>query len=104
MLTYYLHDEAKQIRLILAGTLAGQDVAELEGCWRTASSVAGPRGISVNVAQVTETDADGRALLEQMRSEGVEIAGKPAQHREARASFLSILWNVVTLRFDNSYF
>src|SRR5260370_35180793 len=64
-LRYYMHDAASSFRFKLAGSLVGDDVAELGQCWSTASSALGSRPFLVDIDELCEAKDYGRDLLAQ---------------------------------------
>jgi hypothetical protein len=62
--------------LKLEGRLQGEWVGELRRSWRAARDLAPPLRIRVELADVQFMDAAGRALLEEMHREGVDITGR----------------------------
>lgn len=72
-LRYYIHDRASSFRFKLAGALAGEDVAELEQCWNSASSTLANRAFVVDVSELSAIDEVGRELLSQWHKRGVEF-------------------------------
>src|SRR5712691_1414590 len=78
---YYLHDGAAAFRLKLYGNLAGQDVAEVEQCWRTAESTIVGRKFVVEVSDLTAVDEAGAGLLRLWRRNGAQFLATSAQAR-----------------------
>jgi hypothetical protein len=74
-LVYYLHDDPTAFRIELTGFLAASNAAELERCWRTASSTLGERTFVVNLDSLTSVDDDGRRLLMRWRQLGAKFVG-----------------------------
>ncbi len=80
-LRYHMHDRASSFRFKLAGTLAGDDVVELEQCWNAASSTLAGRAFIVDVSGLNAVDAVGRELLFQWHSQGAEFIATSRQSR-----------------------
>src|ERR1700733_14996476 len=80
-LVYYLHDGPSAFRIDLAGVLTASNAAELERCWRTASSTLGKRTFVVSLDSVTSVDEDGRRLLVGWRQLGATFVGESAYAR-----------------------
>ncbi|HUH64118.1 MAG TPA: hypothetical protein VLZ50_14025 [Terracidiphilus sp.] len=68
--TSELHGKAL---LLVEGRLAGAFVPELEASWRAAQASHPPRGIAVDLKNVTCVDRAGRSLLRSMHNNGVEF-------------------------------
>lgn len=95
MLRITVQEDGTQLRLHLAGRLAGAWVAETENTWRSAP-VSG-RAVEIDMREVTGIDESGRCLLRAMNEAGArfiakgvamkalveEITGKPARLRRA---------------------
>jgi ABC-type transporter Mla MlaB component len=76
---YYMHDGPAAFRFELAGILSGDDAAELEQAWRTASSVIEDRILIVDLSFVTRIDEAGRDLLRTWHESGAKlVANSPA--------------------------
>ena len=73
MLKITLHDSAAELRFKLEGRLCGLWTGELRQCWRTAVSTTHGRPTVVDLSEVDFVAADGRALLEEMHREGVQL-------------------------------
>lgn len=94
---YYIHDSVEACRLQLIGEFTEQDVAELDGCWRTAKTIVGGRKVVLDLRGVTAVDETGKRWLASMGSEGARyvpetflqkcISGAPiaASHQEPGA-------------------
>lgn len=80
-LSYYLHDAASSFRFKLAGSLAGDDVAELRQCWTTASSTLGSRPFLVDIDGLEGVDEGGRQLLSEWHAEGARILAASGKGR-----------------------
>jgi ABC-type transporter Mla MlaB component len=78
---YYLHDGAAAFRLKLYGNLSGQDVTEVEQCWRTAESTIAGRRFVVELSDVTAVDEAGAALLLLWSRHGAQFLATSAQAR-----------------------
>jgi ABC-type transporter Mla MlaB component len=66
----YQHDNSDAFRVRLIGQLNAQAAAELERCWRSASSILGSRPLIIDVSEVAGFDEAGIRLLIRMRDEG----------------------------------
>jgi len=73
MLKITLHDSADEFRFRLEGKLAGPWVAELRGCWQTASSTTKGRRTVLDLREVDFVDAAGESLLHDMSRAGVSL-------------------------------
>jgi hypothetical protein len=80
-LRYYLHDGASSLRFELAGTLAGDNVSELEQCWRTASSTVEGRELILDVTALTALDEAGLQLLNRWHERGARFAANSGHSR-----------------------
>lgn len=69
---YYIHDSVAACRLQLIGEFTEQDVAELDGCWRTAKTILGGRRVVLDLQSVTAVDETGKRWLASMGSEGAQ--------------------------------
>jgi hypothetical protein len=94
-LRYYLHDTPSSFRFKLAGSLAGDDVVELEQCWNTASSTLGSRAFVVDSAGLTDVDEAGRELLSQWREQGAHVIERSADGEDAPRGWFS--WRYAAL-------
>jgi hypothetical protein len=72
LLRYYLHDGTDAFRFELIGMLSAMDLAELDGCWRTAKSSVAGRKLRLDLRQIVEIDDSGRQWLTEMLTEGTE--------------------------------
>jgi hypothetical protein len=71
---YYIHDHSHVFRLQLVGSIGEIDIAELDGCWRTANGAIAERKVCIDLRKVTGTDAAVRAWLSKMaHRDGVEF-------------------------------
>jgi hypothetical protein len=59
--------------LIIAGSLKGQWVRELELCWQSEDARSGDREIELRLQSVSFVDTAGRDLLVRMRRRGVRL-------------------------------
>jgi ABC-type transporter Mla MlaB component len=82
MLKITLHDSAEELRFRLEGRLSGAWVTELRQCWQTAQSTTGGRKTTLDLGEVDFVDADGQALLEDMRRHGVALQAATPLIRE----------------------
>jgi len=72
LLRYYLHDGTDGFRFELIGKLSAMDLAELDGCWRTAKSSVAGRKLRLDLRQTVDVDDSGRQWLTEMLAEGTE--------------------------------
>ena len=73
MLKITLLDTADELRFRLEGRLSGAWVGELRQSWRTGVSTIRGRRTLVDLGEVDFVDAEGQALLTEMRREGVRL-------------------------------
>jgi hypothetical protein len=73
LLKYYIHDSIDALRFELCGELTEWDVAELNGCWRTARTTLGSRKLILDVRRLTAADEGGRQWLHAMSSQGASF-------------------------------
>ena len=59
--------------LRLEGKLAGPWVQELEECWRSGAGTDEPRGLRIDLREVTFIDAAGKDLLTRLHQDGAEL-------------------------------
>lgn len=57
----------------LAGKISGPWVKELEQCWRSTACMRQIHSVRIDLSSVTFIDEEGKALLEKMYREGVEL-------------------------------
>jgi hypothetical protein len=74
MLRITIHDRAPMTSFVLEGKLVGPWVKELKQCWQDAVAVDPSTPVLVDLASVTFVDHEGRALLKQMRHQGVRLS------------------------------
>jgi hypothetical protein len=67
---YYIHDGIKSCRLQLLGELTEAEVAELNGCWRTAKTTLGMRTLVLDLHALRSVDEAGKQWLASMAQEG----------------------------------
>jgi hypothetical protein len=67
---YYIHDSIGVLRLKLIGELAQGDIAELNGCWRTAKTTLGKRKLVLDLESLRTVDEAGKQWLASMSAEG----------------------------------
>jgi hypothetical protein len=67
---YYIHDSTDAYRLQLLGDLTESEIAELEGCWRTARNTLGDRKLVLDLQGLKSADEPGREWLISMANEG----------------------------------
>lgn len=92
-LVFYLHDGPSAFRIELEGALAASNTAELERCWRTASSTLGARAFVVALGSLASVDDAGRRLLVRWREAGALFV---AESPEAR-SILELITDTALL-------
>lgn len=68
------HQEPTATWLLLEGKLAGDSVAELEKCWRVASSA--ENSVSIDLTSVSFIDNRGKQLLVKMFENGARLFSK----------------------------
>jgi len=76
MLRITIHDRAPMTSFVLEGKLVGPWVKELKQCWQAAVTDDPSTPVLVDLAAVTFVDHDGRALLKQMRHQGVRLSSQ----------------------------
>jgi ABC-type transporter Mla MlaB component len=82
-LSYYIHDHSHSFRLELFGALAEGEIADLDGCWRTAESSVAGRKVRIDLRGVSVIDSAGRQWLANMaRIEGAEFVISPEMSSE----------------------
>jgi hypothetical protein len=67
---YYIHDSCAALRLKLIGELTQGDIAELNGCWRTARTTLANRKLVLDLRSLKTVDATARDWLGAMAQEG----------------------------------
>ena len=67
---YYIHDSIGVLRLKLIGELTQADLAELNGCWRTAKTTLGKRKFVLDLEALRTVDEPGKQWLAAMSAEG----------------------------------
>lgn len=67
---YYIHDSCAELRIKLIGELTHADLAELNGCWRTAKTTLANRKLVLDLRSVKFIDAPAREWLAAMLDEG----------------------------------
>ena len=83
-LKVYLHDGAREFRVVLSGYLAGEEVQNLEGAWETAKSILAGKEVIVDTSGITGADSSGVELLCRMRDSGARMtAALPLVSRES---------------------
>src|SRR4051812_17498533 len=86
MLSYYLHDGPSAIRFKLCGALGDSDAAELNQCWRTASSTIGSRTLLIDISELTAADDAGRTLLGHWHQNGAQFVANSTASRSIAES------------------
>ena len=81
---FYLHDEPGCLRFTLVEELGPEELADLEGSWRTAESTRGARALVVDIRRLKSLNEKTRALLESLRRVGAEIITEPQPRRLPR--------------------
>ena len=67
---YYIHDGVATCRLQLIGELTESDLAELNGCWKTAKTTLGTRPLILDLRALESVDEAGKQWLAGMAQEG----------------------------------
>ncbi len=67
---YYIHDGISGCRLQLLGDLTESDLADLNGCWRTARTTLGNRKLLLDLHALRSVDEAGKRWLAGMAQEG----------------------------------
>ena len=93
---YYIHDGSGALRLKLIGELTQSDIAELNGCWRTAKTTLVGRKLVLDLRSLKTIDESGRCWIAAMAEEGACylpedylvtcVPGQHAPHLEREAS------------------
>jgi hypothetical protein len=82
-LRYYIHDHSAAFRIQLVGAFREIDLAELDGCWTTASKSVAERPVCIDLRGITAIDAGPRAWLSRMAAQpGVEFVVTPEMEPE----------------------
>jgi hypothetical protein len=81
---FYLHDEPRCLRFTLVEELGPDELADLEGSWRTAESTRGARALVVDIRRLKSVNERTRALLESLSRVGAEIVSEPKPPRLPR--------------------
>jgi hypothetical protein len=66
---YYIHDGIHSCRLQLLGELTEADLADLNGCWRTAKTTLGSRQLILDLHALKSVDEAGKQWLAGMAQE-----------------------------------
>jgi len=72
-LDFYQHDGAAAFRFVVAGSLEGAAVRELDQAWATADSVIHGKQLVFDLSALSGADPAGVALLRRMRESGARI-------------------------------
>ena len=83
MLKVTVEERGNRIIFRVEGKLRGPWVIELERCWRSTSSRMNGKSFSVDLDEVTFIDDQGKALLTEMDSAGVELVANEWVARSA---------------------
>lgn len=67
---YYIHDGVASCRLQLLGELTEADIADLNGCWRTAKTTLGSRQLILDLHALRSVDEAGKQWLAGIAQEG----------------------------------
>ncbi len=67
---YYIHDGIASCRLQLLGELTEAEIADLNGCWRTAKTTLGVRKLILDLHALKSVDEAGKQWLAGMAGEG----------------------------------
>lgn len=67
---YYIHDGIAECRLQLLGELTETDIADLNGCWRTAKTTLGSRRLVLDLYALRSVDEAGKQWLAGIAQEG----------------------------------
>lgn len=67
---YYIHDSCAEFRLKLTGEMAEPDIAELNGCWRTAKTTLSKRKLVLDLRSLKTIDEAARNWVAAMSDEG----------------------------------
>ncbi|MGI9074948.1 MAG: hypothetical protein ACR2JB_27365 [Bryobacteraceae bacterium] len=86
---YYIHDGIDACRFQLIGELTDADIAELQGCWRTAKTTLRDRKLILDLRGLNGLDDAGKNWLAFMETEGAEYV--PASVAQDGVSALSAL-------------
>jgi hypothetical protein len=69
---YYIHDGIDACRFQLIGELSEADIAELQGCWRTAKTTLRDRKLILDLRGLRTLDEAGAKWVTSMAAEGAE--------------------------------
>lgn len=67
---YYIHDGSDTCRLQLIGEFTETEVAELNGCWRTARTTLGKRKLVLDLQSLRAVDDAAKRWIASMAQEG----------------------------------
>ena len=67
---YYIHDGSDSCRLQLIGEFTESEVAELNGCWRTARTTLGKRKLVLDLRGLKAVDDAAKRWIASMAQEG----------------------------------
>jgi len=85
MLEVFLHDEARSITFVLAGTLTRPWTQQLEQSWRTVVSILKDKQLIVDLVRLSGFDEEGMRLLTEMSLSGARlITGSDSMDRLAQ--------------------
>lgn len=80
---YYIHDGCSALRFELSGFLTAELAAEVEACWRTASSTLAGRVLVIDLNRLTGAGEPGRQVLRQWYQLGAQFLTTPSTHADA---------------------
>jgi ABC-type transporter Mla MlaB component len=101
---YYIHDGIEACRFQLIGELTGDDIAELQGCWRTAKSTLTNRKLILDLRGLNRLDDAGKNWLASMATEGAEYleGAAPAENTSKPGRFRKLAAIFRTLRVSSA--
>lgn len=73
MLEVYLHDGARSLKFVIAGTLTEAWTQDLEHSWKTASSILNGKELVIDLVHLTAIDDEGIRLLTAMHRQGARL-------------------------------
>ncbi len=78
----YLNDSAEGFTFRILGSVWQSDLAELEGCWRTAESIINGKAFTIDVSDLVFADEAARGLLLLMRNSGARLRSVSSSARD----------------------